>query len=61
MRRSRCQGRAQLLLTLEPQRSRVLPPPNPSGLIEALADLLLEALGAGEPVETGGADEQDHA
>jgi hypothetical protein len=61
MRRSRCQGRAQLLLALEPQSLRALPASNPSGLLEALAELLLEAAGAAGPLKTGGADEQqDH-
>ena len=61
MRRSRYQGRVQLLLALEPQSPRVLPVSSPSGLVEALADLLLEAVGAAGPLKTGGADEQqDH-
>ncbi len=61
MRRSRCQDRAQLRLALEPQGCKLLPPANPSGLIEALAELLLKAAGAAGPLTTGGADEQqDH-
>jgi hypothetical protein len=36
-------------------------PPNPKGLVEALADLLLEALGV-QGLTTGGDDEhEDHA
>ena len=61
MRKSRCQDRAQFLLALEPQSLRVLPASNPSGLLEALAELLLEAVGTAEQIKTGGADEQqDH-
>ncbi len=61
MRRSRCQGRGQLLLVLEQQSPRTPLGSNPSGVVEALADLLLEAIGAARPLKTGGADEQqDH-
>jgi hypothetical protein len=38
------------------------PSRNPTGLVEALADLLLEALGVESLTTTGGGDEhQDHA
>ena len=60
MRRSRCHDRAQLVLELERQSAQVVAERSPKGLVEALADLLLEAL----VVETrlGGVDEpQDHA
>ena len=60
MRRSRYHDRAQLALELDrPHRE----PPierDTKGLVETLADLLLEALGTG--AMTGGGDEQqDHA
>lgn len=61
MRRSLCQGRAQLRLALEAPGPKLLPSANPSGLIEALAELLLKAAGAAGPLTMGGADEQqDH-
>lgn len=60
MRRSRYHDRAQLVLELErprPQRPMV---PNAKGLVQALADLLLEALAA-ETSNQGGEDErEDH-
>ena len=63
MRRSRYHNRAQLALELERQNPQQPPwATSPKGLIEALADLLLEALGAEKMMKTGGADEhQDHA
>ena len=59
MRRYRRRNRAQLVLELERQIPTTLVAQNAKGLVEALADLLLEALVA----ETkGGVDEsQDHA
>jgi len=60
VRRSRCHDRVQLVLELERQSAQVVAERSPKGLVEALADLLLEAL----VVETrlGGVDEpQDHA
>jgi hypothetical protein len=59
MRRSRHHNQAQLALELERQTPATLVEGNTRGLVEALADLLLEALVA----ETkGGVDEsQDHA
>lgn len=52
-------SRNQLFLELEPPRPRDPLVQNPKGLVEALADLLLEAA---EAEQTGGADErQDHA
>lgn len=64
MRRSKNQIRLQLVLDLEPRD----PPPlaavkNVNGLIEALADLLLEAMGerTEAAANKGGVDEpQDH-
>lgn len=59
MRRSRYHDRTQLALELErPHRE----PPverDTKGLVETLADLLLEALGA--PGMGGGDEQQDHA
>ncbi|BCH29905.1 hypothetical protein MesoLjLc_18350 [Mesorhizobium sp. L-8-10] len=60
MRRSRYRDRAQLVLELERQ---ILHPPvsqNTKGLVEALADLLLEALAA-EAEQGGGDEREDHA
>jgi hypothetical protein len=59
VRRYRRRNRAQLVLELERQIPTTLVAQNAKGLVEALADLLLEALVA----ETkGGVDEsQDHA
>lgn len=60
MRRSRYRNRAQLVLKLERQ---ILHPPvsrNTKGLVEALADLLLEALAA-EANQGGGDEREDHA
>jgi hypothetical protein len=61
----RKQDRRQLALALEPRRPTAFPAtPNAKGLIEALADLLLEALGermtAVEGSEGGGHELQDH-
>ena len=59
MNRRRYQDRAQLALELDrPHRE----PPvarDTKGLVETLADLLLEALGM--PVTGGGDEQQDHA
>jgi hypothetical protein len=53
-------NRAQLILELESQIPQTPVNPNTKGLIETLADLLLEALVA--ETNTGGVDEtQDHA
>ena len=58
MQRTRRHSQAQLVLELERQIPTM--EGNTKGLVEALADLLLEALVAGTKV--GGADEpQDHA
>lgn len=62
MRRSQYLNPAQLVLELD--RENPEPPfkGNPTGLVEALADLLLEALGVESLKTTGGEDEhQDHA
>ena len=62
MRKIRYQSRAQLVLELKPQGPREPLVRNPKGLVEALADLLLEALDAEQAARTGGADErEDHA
>jgi hypothetical protein len=60
VRRSRRHDRAQLVLELERQNAQVVGEQTPKGLVEALADLLLEALVA--ETKLGGVDEpQDHA
>jgi hypothetical protein len=60
VRRSRRHDRAQLVLELERQSSQAVEERTPKGLVEALADLLLEALVA--ETKLGGVDEpQDHA
>jgi hypothetical protein len=62
MRSRQHYNRAQLVLELEPQNSRVPVARDANGLVEALADLLLEALEAEGATRTGGVDElQDHA
>ena len=62
MRSRQYHNRAQLVLELEPQNPRVPVARNAKGLVEALADLLLEALEAEGSTKTGGVDElQDHA
>jgi len=63
MQRSRYHDRAQFVLELERQSPRAPVTRNPNGLVEALADLLLAAVGADESLlKTGGVDEhQDHA
>lgn len=62
MRRSPYHSPSQLVLYME---HRTVDRPlslNPKGLVEALADLLLEALGVPGPTMKGGGDEhQDHA
>ena len=55
--------RRQLALALEPRDPPLPAIPNAKGLVEALADLLLEALGAqtAQTTEQGGGHEpQDH-
>ena len=60
MRRNRPHDRAQLVLELERQHPQTAMERHPKGLVEALADLLLEALVA--ETKLGGVDEpQDHA
>ena len=65
MPRRRKQDRRQLALALEPRDPTPLPAiPNAKGLVEALADLLLEAVGA-QTANTatrqgGGHELQDH-
>ena len=63
MRKRRYHDRAQLVLELERRGPQGPVTRNPNGLVEALADILLAALGADEVLsKTGGADEhQDHA
>ena len=64
MRKRHSHSPAQLVLDLEPRTHRVLLDRDTKGLVEALADLLLEALGTEAMTSTrqGGGDErQDHA
>ena len=65
MRRRKYQSRTQLALNLESQKTQPPVFKDAKGLVEALADLLLEALGQSPaviPTEKGGVDEsQDHA
>lgn len=62
MRSRRHHDRAQLVLELEPRNPRTPVARNAKGLIEVLADILLEALEAEGSTKTGGVDElQDHA
>ena len=60
MRKNRHHSRAQLVLELDAQSPTTPMEGNTKGLVEALADLLLEALAA--ETKLGGVDEsQDHA
>jgi hypothetical protein len=60
VQRNRRHDRAQLVLELERQNAQAAAERTPKGLVEALADLLLEALIA--EAKLGGVDEpQDHA
>jgi hypothetical protein len=60
VRRNRHHDRTQLVLELERQNAQAAVGRSPKGLVEALADLLLEALIA--ETKLGGVDEpQDHA
>lgn len=63
MRKRKHLDTAQLVLHLERQNPEHQLKGNPKGLVEALADLLLEALGVvGSTTTKGGGDEQqDHA
>jgi hypothetical protein len=60
VRRNRRHDRAQLVLELERRSPQTAVERSPKGLVEALADLLLAAVGA--ETELGGVDEpEDHA
>lgn len=67
MRKRRNRERSQLALDLEPRDPTLFPAsPNVKGLIEALADLLLEAMGErttapnAAAMQGGGHEPQDH-
>ena len=61
MRRNRYHSPAQLVLDLERQNLEHPLKESPKGLVAALADLQLAALGAGGMTTKGGGDEhQDH-
>lgn len=60
MRKKRHHSRTQLVLELDPQIPTIPVEGNTKGVVEALADLLLEALAA--ELKLGGVDEsKDHA
>jgi hypothetical protein len=60
VRKNRHHNRAQLVLELDRQLPTTIVEGNTKGLVEALADLLLEALA--DETKLGGVDEpQDHA
>ncbi len=62
MRRSRYQSRTQLVLELARPKPEFAVPRQTKGLVETLAELLLEALGGAGASRKGGRDEhQDHA
>jgi hypothetical protein len=62
VRKSRFQNCAQLVLELQSQNPQAPLEQNPKGLVEALADLLLDALRSEGTTKMGGVDEhQDHA
>lgn len=62
MRTNRYQSRGQLVLELERRGSPAPLAASPKGLIEALADLLLEVVTGEATTRKGGGDErQDHA
>ena len=62
MRRSRYQNRTQLVLQLARLKPELAVARETKGVVETLADLLLEALGGAGTPRTGGMDEhQDHA
>jgi hypothetical protein len=62
VRRSQYHSRGQLVLELEPRDHPVPVERSTKGLVEALADLLLEALGMEGATSTkkGGVDEQQN-
>jgi hypothetical protein len=64
MRRTPARPRTQLVLDLEPGPAEAPIAPGSKALLEALADLLLEALGREETEvdgQEGGDESQDHA
>lgn len=60
MRRSRYRNRAQLVLELERQNLHPPASRNTKGVVETLADLLLEALAA-KAKQGGGNEREDHS
>ena len=60
MRTTRPQDRSQLKLQFDPPAPKPLDGMRPKGVVETLADLLLEAIGA-TTIEGGVDDDQDHA
>ena len=61
MPRSRHRSRAQLALALEPRKAPPPVAPTLKGIVEALAELLLDAAQAERPTRQGGSHERpDH-
>jgi hypothetical protein len=60
MRATRYQNRSQFKLQFDPPAPKPLDGVRPKGVVETLADLLLEAVGA-TMVKGGVDDDQDHA
>ena len=61
MPRSRHRSRAQLSLALEPRKTQPPMAPSLKGVVEALAELLLDAAQAERPIRQGGSHERpDH-
>jgi hypothetical protein len=61
MPRSRHRSRAQLSLALEPRKTQPPVAPTVKGIVEALAELLLDAAQAERPTRQGGCHERpDH-
>ena len=58
MPRSRHRFRAQLALALEPRKAQPPVAPTLKGIVEALAELLLDAAQAKRPTRQGGFDER---
>jgi len=60
MRANRYQSQSQLKMQFDPPAPSPLDGVRPMGVVETLADLLLEAVGEAV-AEGGGDDQQDHA
>jgi len=58
MRKSVWEKRHQLLLDLEPRQPQIDTIQNPTGVVAALADLLLSAMGVNTLLASGGDDDR---